>query len=215
MELLPSKQLSNAFTTEELDLLIHNIDLVSAEYSIVSSQERYKGAVTDKHYEFDYYSEESQEIRKIIDPKLQELLQDDSRVTSSFILYSIKPILIHTDYVQFDGEPTPTYTVIIPLENYDSKTVIFNEAQEYSNELEDYKKTHSRSDNLSRDAEFFRTYLTHIHPNDIKYLSLKEFFQWDKGSMFAFDRRHFHCSDNYIRNGENGKKAIVLFFGKE
>lgn len=217
MELLPSIHAENLFTDQELDHLVQLIVQKSnQEDVIVSSDERYSGAVMEKHHDIDYYSPDSAEIRSIIESKISKLLPLDSKVIIGFILHSIKPILVHTDYIQISGgEPTPTYTAIIPLDNYNSHTVIFNEAQEHSNELEDYKKLHPKNELRADDIAFFRKHLTHLHPSDLRYLSLKESFQWKKGSMFAFDRRHFHCSDNYIKNGEESKKSIILFLGKK
>jgi hypothetical protein len=64
---------------------------------------------------------------------------------------------------------------------------------------------------LKMDPKFCAGRLSHLHPHDMKYLSLHDTFTWNKGSVFAMDRRYFHCSDNYHRRGLNQKRAIVLW----
>ena len=44
-----------------------------------------------------------------------------------------------------------------------------------------------------------------------KYLTIKEIFNWQKGTLFAFDRKLFHCSSNF---GTSSKKAIVAWLSR-
>ena len=61
------------------------------------------------------------------------------------------------------------------------------------------------------DPKFCAQNLSHLHPNDLKYLTIKETFDWTRGSLFAFDRRYFHCSDNFVKKGVPTKQAIILW----
>jgi len=164
------------------------------------------GKMYNKAYRWDFYSKDAEDIKKIIEPNLPA----NATVTQSHILESFHPYELHTDVNHTGDTSSSQYTVIIPLDDYNSQTFVFNEYNSGTNEFEDFKAQYTGELKLRIPRDLVLT-LTHLHPKDLMYLSLKETFHWDKGSMFAFDRKYYHCSDNYIRAGETSKRAILLW----
>lgn len=206
MELLPSYTVKNHIREDVLNFL------ESAIYKIASPSEYSKdGVFYSRTFESHYHTPAAQEIKDVLDPILQEFLQGNFPVQTCHILESFSPYKIHTDTKSGDPQyaGNPAYTVILPLGNYDSYTVIFNEWLEDTNELAAYKATLSEKPTFRLDKKFCAERLSHLHPSDLHYLSLKEAHKWSRGNIFAMDRRYFHCSDNYSKRHE-GKKGIVI-----
>ena len=155
-------------------------------------------------------------LYQIINDKLKQVKQFAGHTIDGLqVLTAMKPYDVHTDYVVQKNQvplsdPTvhqPTYTVIIPIsEGY--STVVFNQSGNYNNFLE-YKRKHPISKSCCSDEQWEK-YCSHCHKEDQQYLTIKEVFEWTKGTLFAFDRSLFHCSSNF----KNKKQAIVLWLSK-
>ena len=130
------------------------------------------------------------------------------------ILRAKNPYDVHSDWVVTNNQVPiadpapnpPTYTVVIPLLDGDYKTIVFDQGAEYNN-FNDYKKLHSELKEYCVDHDWNK-YCGHCVKDDQKYLTIKEIFHWKRGTLFAFDRRLFHCSANF---SELPKKAIVMW----
>jgi hypothetical protein len=130
------------------------------------------------------------------------------------ILRSKNPYDVHSDWVVTNNQVPiadpiinpPTYTVIIPIVDGDYKTIIFDQSAKYNN-FSKYKKLNHKLENYCEDYEWDK-YCGHCIKDDQKYLTIKEVFHWKRGTMFAFDRRLFHCSANF---GNTPKMAIVMW----
>jgi len=164
------------------------------------------GKLYGNNHQWDFYNDNAKDIRN----KLEKHIPSDTRVARSHILESFYPYEIHTDVNHSGSSSNPQYTFIIPLEDYESETFVFNEYATGTNEFEDFKTNYTGEKKLRIPKDKVLS-LTHIHPKDIMYLSLKETFAWNKGSIFGFDRKYFHCSDNYMRSGLKSKRAIILW----
>lgn len=167
------------------------------------------------HYIWDYHSTENKDIFEILNKKIEQVTGLKSHVTQSYILESFFPFEIHTDLIHSAMGSTladnkePAYTILVPLDDYDTHTVVFNEYSENSCELAEFKENYTGELKLRIPKELVLT-LTHVHPKDLMYLTLQDVYQWQKGSVIAFDRGHYHCSDNYIKAGVASKRAILL-----
>lgn len=216
MSLLPTINNANIFDSDELDIVDQLILKIGKfyvddtnKYPDSGKNGRHLGQVVSNNIVWDYHAHA--EIESILTPKLESLLQKKLIVTNAHILESKIPYPIHTDYIHNNHGLTPEYTILIPLDTYDSITVCFNEWAEDYNDFEIFKQNYQSDIKLKMDPKFCAGRLSHLHPHDMKYLSLHDTFTWNKGSVFAMDRRYFHCSDNYHRRGLNQKRAIVLW----
>lgn len=216
MSILPTVNVENIFTSDELDVVSQHVQRVgnlvvdtSSAYDDSGRGGRSLGNVIAHNIYWDYH--DCPEIEKVLGPTLEKLLQRKLIVTRAHILEAKIPYLIHTDFIHENQGRTPEYTVIIPLETYDSMTVCFNEWADGYNDFELFKQNYSEEVKLKMDPKFCARRLSHLHPKDLMYLTLHDTFTWTKGSVFAMDRRYFHCSDNFPRHGLDQKRAIVLW----
>lgn len=217
MSLLPTFNAESIFTPEEIDTVdqyiqiqkTRNISVDSGRYLDSGYLGRHAGKIIANNTYWDYHN--SPEIEKILTPKLENLLQKKLIVPNAHILESKIPYLIHNDFIHHNSQGSnPEYTILIPLDTYNSITVCFNEWAENYNDFEIFKQNYSGETKLKMDPKFCANRLSHLHPMDLKYLTLHDTFAWNKGSVFAMDRRYFHCSDNFSKRGLVQKRAIVL-----
>lgn len=199
--LLESIQKNNLFSADTVQCLDDCIMDVCTTSEYVAD-----GKIYNRTHKWNYYDDANKCIREILDPHLPE----GATINQSHILESLYPFELHSDVSHSGDTSTPQYTVIIPLDDYKSQTFVFNEYNESSNNFEDYKTEYTGELKLRIPKETVLT-LTHLHPKDLMYLSIKETFEWTKGSLFAFDRKYYHCSDNYLKAGEKSKRAILLW----
>jgi hypothetical protein len=216
MSLLPTHKVENVFTSEEIDTVCslikergHTLHDDSSRYFDSGKDGRNRGKVIASNTFWDYHS--CKEIENILTDRLEKIIGKKLIATEAHLVESKIPYLIHTDFIHDNKGLTPEYTLLIPVETCDSYTVCFNEWAEEYNDFTIFKERYDGDPKLRIDPKFCVDRLSHLHPTDLKYLTVHETFKWDKGSVFAMDRRYFHCSDNYKKRGIDGKKAIVLW----
>jgi len=209
MTLLESKQIENFLTAEEVKEVTRLIEshstvsIMSGDYGAQTT-----GPLISKNYNWEYHDSATAEIRAILDPKFEQVFGRTLRVQKSHILEATIPFMLHGDYQHPGNEPgmIPEYTIIIPLGDYDSSTVVFNEWIEHTNDFKEYRKQFTERPKLKLDPKFCLDKLSHLDSSDLFYLTLKEVFPWTNGSMLAMDRRYFHSSSN-----TGNKRGIVMW----
>lgn len=215
MSLLPTYNVSDVFTSEEIDIVDQWIQkngklcIDDGRYDDSGYMGRHGGKLIAKNIMWDYHH--CPEVGNILTPKLENLLQKKLIVPNAHILEARIPYLIHSDILHENQGHVPEYTMLIPLDTYDSITVCFNEWSDTSNDFEIFKQNYTGEKRLRMDPRFCANRLSHLHPKDLAYLTLHDTFAWNKGSVFAMDRRYFHCSDNFLKKGLSQKRAIVLW----
>ena len=204
-------QIENFLTTP--DFTIMGMDEVEgSEEPFFDVQGAWKGKVTSTQQWINVESDFTKFIKNKLDtiPALKRNTIDGIQ-----ILRAKNPYDVHSDWVVTNNQvpiadpvaSPPTYTVVIPLlEDGDYKTVVFDQGAKYNN-FNDYKKLHPELKEYCPDYDWNK-YCGHCVKEDQKYLTIKEIFHWKRGTLFAFDRRLFHCSANF---GELPKKAIVMW----
>jgi hypothetical protein len=223
MKLLPTIEVATFLTEQEVDQLV---ELIYAQSSARSDLGNYKDSGKDGKYGskkiavwHDTDIDSLHQVTNIMLPKLAQALGYQPIIEDLHILESSIPYMIHNDFItnhnltahppEWFNSHSPEYTIIIPIETYDSVTVIFNEAHEI-NDFEQFKKEYPGDLSIKLDKQFILNNLTHLYPKDLRYLTLKSTHNWDKGKMFAVDRRYYHCSDNFIKKDIVHKKAIII-----
>lgn len=217
-DLVESIHIRQFLNDDEIDKLVTWIHNCARVISHVGNKvgDQFHGKTLSNNYKWNFYDHEEwpTKIRELLEPKFEKIFSEKQTVFENHILESLIPYQLHTDYVHLHAEQQiPKYTILIPLQDYDSKTVVFDQYQNDSNEFEKFKETNSSYTTLQLDPRFCMERLSHLHPKDLKYLSLKETFDWQKGDLFAMDRRYFHCSDNFIKRGINKKLGLVFWTG--
>ena len=166
------------------------------------------------YYVFDYYDPAFQTIKHILDPKLSAEFGPNLFMEQIHIFDCVDPYRVHSD-IASGGKKSPVHTdpawtLIIPLDTYDSHTIVFQEGsiikepQEYTKDVPPYA-------NPTIDAATRQQYFSHIPGNVFDWLTIEDIFKWKKGSMFAAARFKFHTSDNFLANGIPGKRALIAW----
>jgi hypothetical protein len=208
--LLPSIIQENFLSADELQSIADIVYAHNHMYSDIIDEKQYS-----TYYVWQYYKKEFSNIKDVLDSKFKTLTGLDIIVDHSHILDSNRPYTVHSDYYQQRRLPglEPAYTFIVPLEAYDSNTLAFDQWSKTKDFAQWINETHPQilptDQQISYDIR--EKYLSHLDPDFFLYLSLKEIFQWNKGSIYACDRQHFHTSDNYFSRGVTGKKAFVFW----
>lgn len=175
------------------------------------------GETTAHYHIFDnFYSKPAwSSLVNIIQPKIEAVFGKDIKASHIHVLDSRFPYGLHNDAEQSNMviAPNPAWTLIIPLDDYDSKTYVFNERSNFKDPwgwINNYK-INPRPDycidreTFSKDFEPFTDYEL------MKYLTVESTFRWKRGSCFAADRYRYHCSDNYYNHGITSKRAIIIW----
>jgi hypothetical protein len=111
-----------------------------------------------------------------------------------------------------NGDRQAAWTFIIPLDDYDSRTIVFHQGFadiKIPQQAIDQGLLKPHGDPI--DDDLHHNFLSHCDPNHLRYLTVEDMFLWRRGSLFATDRRKFHVSDNFPRQGLSNKRAIVMW----
>lgn len=166
------------------------------------------------YFVFDFYDPARKIITDILAPKFAKVFGPELYIQQIHIFNSVNPYSIHTD-VDSGGPinpkaPVPAWTFIIPLDDFDSHTITFNQEQDIKIP-EEYIKNNPPMDQPSIDEETRLKYFSHIPMSMFHWFTVEDIFKWKKGSLFAASRRKFHTSDNFLDRGLKYKRAIVAW----
>jgi hypothetical protein len=193
----PTRIFDNFFTHEEIQLLNNLI----TEHC--KSPDR-----TVTSHSGTYYSI-GQEAEELVSKKIADKF--DKNLILNISMYDThSPAFPHPDIDAADPA-NAAYTIIIPLDNYNANTIVFNEIVEYTQSHADFISRSVAYDPSRIDMEFYNKHLSHMRLEDLTMLSIEEIYPWTKGSMIVFYRYKLHCSDNFIKNGLINKKGLVIW----
>lgn len=154
----------------------------------------------------------SDEIGKIIGTKLDCLFQDYAVVECVYQELFL-PWDIHADYDRPTKFKSPWYSVLIPLESYDSNTIIFDQIAEY-NDFWKYKQI-SKPANNPIDLDFWNNHLGFCWDDDRQYLSVRHVSKpWSAGNILCFPRNLLHSSDAFHKKILGPKCFIQILLDK-
>jgi hypothetical protein len=212
--MLPSIIDSDFIDSDQLDHIAKSILEENNKYDDVDPENNQR--LSSIYHTWKFYSPQFRHIKDLLLPKIQKISKLDLIVDHSHILNSIHPYTVHSDWLQnrmLLNRIAPAYTIIVPLDTYPTSTLAFHQNGEIKS-FDDYIKQNQPPkviDELRISSELCNKYLSHIPVDQLDYLSIKEIFEWKKGSVYFCDRRHYHCSDNYLSNGITGKRALIFW----
>lgn len=194
---------------------------VTVDHSNLNELETFRTDIVAKCYNFNLTSQQTARLNEILLPKLQKEFHKDVYIDNCHILESSVPYRVHTDATDENPESyplkpgqgmQPAWTFIIPLADYDSSTIIFDQQSDIFKGVDMwFEKTNPPVLN-SISNETYDKYLIDILPEKyLPYMSIHDIFPWRKGSLSATARTRFHSSDNFIRNGIKTKRALVMW----
>ena len=218
--MIDTKTIENFLSDDE----IAEILAITPSWTNVDKNKLYKkieglDRTANYHY-FEFYKERGKRVNEIILPKLQNSFHKNIYVDDCHILESYYPYDVHTDGAATDDNGAKIFkegydaawTFIIPLENYNSNTIIFDQNSEDCKVPWQWIKKYDPPVLDSITNSVYNEYLTHAMTREhSRYFSIKEIFPWKKGSISGTSRNNFHCSDYFIGRGIKEKRAIVMW----
>lgn len=153
--------------------------------------------------------DDNDELSALLKDKLESVIGKHKVVEVDYVELFL-PWDIHGEAIRDLKGSAPLYTVIIPLDDYPSRTIIFDQTSKDYNHFYLYKR-----DNLPTatpvSKDFWDENLSHCWDEDRLYLSLKYVgHQWSKGDALFFKRIHFHSSDNFHLRMQGPKKFLQI-----
>jgi hypothetical protein len=211
MTLLPTSILEHCYTDQTLMSIK---DLFQQVGTTASSVHSWEGPNFGKTLSI------KQKVNINDHPELKELILSGLPATIGELMITVEcchlrsfiPYEVHCDcgWLKLQDDESPFYVFIIPFETKNVNTISLNQTG-YNLHFVDYKEHHDPlplDQQMSEDT--YQQYFSHCWPQERPYLSIDTVFKWQAGSVFMFDARRFHASDNYLSNGETEKNCIVL-----
>lgn len=212
---IDTRTIDNFLSDEEIKTAEDFIMTTCTPWENWNPADNKEGKVMSGHYYvFDYYDVKNKIIKDILQPKFDKEFGSDIYIQQIHIFDSYDPYKIHSD-VDSGGNivptaPNPAWTLIIPLFDVDSNTIVFNEQDPVKSPEHYMRKTKSLGKH-SIDFDTYKKYFSHVPFDYFRWLTIENIFKWKKGSCFAASRYKFHTSDNFLANGVTNKRAIIAW----
>ena len=222
----PPKVLKNLYSKEEIQEFL---DLYKKLPTTVHNK---KQNVIKKRWLQGYNSKLENLFRERLGKEIGEFqmdnLQDDNgKDIFGLIQESYSPIGLHVDsgfdqknlvYKQSLIPLTPVgSTVIFKNRFYEGSTSFTLDPEELNKKNLSYGQNKRSSEHINIyggkpfDKKIHEKYLSHENINNLRGLEVEFIYEWEVGSMFIYDRTHFHCSSSVIE----GKKIGIATFTKK
>jgi len=106
---------------------------------------------------------------------------------------------------------SPLYNFLIPLEDVQSRTIVFDQFSSEYNDFHTYKSLHQPVE-IPVDKDIWEENLSMCWPEDRLYLSLQKIMPYQRrGQLHAIARKQFHSSDNFHTRGIKHKSFIQVW----
>jgi hypothetical protein len=213
--------IENFLTDEEIFNLISkfqksiDLDIQIEKVGITMSDKVTPGLESRSHY---WYPGPSirDEINSFLTNKIRMKFGQSLKCDNWHILNAFVPYGVHSDsYDEDDHNATVlpvsyeyAYTFIIPLANFDTNTIVFNEYSDFSKRpckwaaKTNHKPVHALD-------HLYQKYFTHENPEIISHFTIDQIFPWKQGNLLSMSRHAFHCSDNFPAKKILVKRALV------
>lgn len=211
--MIETKTIDNFLSDAEINVLEYNFKNIDKfiDYSVNGKE---NSTLQIFIRENNYYFEDA---KRILEPKIKQHFHNDIFINQAHVLTSYIPYTIHTDARGGYGIPSDTHqaawTFIIPLDDYDSSTIVFEQEADEGVVMSSDKEYASKYNwkQVTPDKEFHNKYLTHVNITQCEWYTPESVFKWKKGSNFAASRKKFHVSDNFPERGVKEKRGIIMW----
>lgn len=200
------------FTEEELDPVIKYLSNLKT-----SEVFNYGNGIDEGHQLYPWF------WKKCFN-KVQTVFGQDLKLVRVTYLNDTKPIILHSDYYQFNSQGTPKFAMLIPISTNNDKTfendthtVVFNEKDTYTqgsptvtkfwDPIEWNKNKQTKENNA---VQYKEQYLSHLKDEDLECLTVHTVAKWKYGSLIYWDEKLMHTSDNFTKNNVKSKQALIL-----
>ena len=208
---LPNFVLPNCFSAED----IQQMDTILAESQKVEENyhewpgPKYQKLISTK-YRFDFHSPNP--VSELIWKRIPNELLDHAIIPTSYKLHAVLPGELHNDYeyAKCNDSEVGWYIYLVPFETYPTNTVVIDQWGLKTHWI-DYKANNQPIPvDQQVPEELYKKYFSHCWPQEREYITIKEIFPWQAGSLIVIDMRYFHSSDNFLANGMTIKKSLTM-----
>lgn len=213
-KLVPTKKIPNFFTEEE----IVTINSYPKMYPEMNGKSYASEPWMDPSFverEIFAFSDEPRYARAnaIIRKKVDEHFGKDVIIGGWHILTAYFPYRAHGDAVYgeygINDFNYGAWTLIIPLDNYPSATILYNEHSFHTKFIPQWREGQPIKNAI--DEETRLKYLTLEAPETVAKLSIEEIFHWERNVCFAASRYKFHGSDDFYNHGVPFKRGVIVW----
>lgn len=144
--------------------------------------------------------------------KISSVMPDTFNILNIVRVKLFLPWDIHSDYYIAECHPgyVPYYNFLLPLDNVESRTIVFDQATDYNPMFSAYKKNNPPADNPI-DETFWKENLSMCWAHDREYVSLRKCMPWQRrGQLTGFPSKYFHSSDNFHTKFSTPKSFIQI-----
>lgn len=150
------------------------------------------------------------QLGQLIGARLKQAVGENIKVVEVNYQQLHLPWDVHADLSRNCQGSCPWYTIAIALEDYASRTIIFDQSSVGYNDFHVYKKSNKKTEHPV-DLDFWNANLSHCWDEDREYLSLRYVSQeWRAGNAIFFNRRFMHSSDNFHTRKVGPKKFLQI-----
>lgn len=184
----------NFFSDQDIDFLIDRISSMDDVVDFVNHEGVFSNQLIANLVRI-----RDKEVLDWLHDKIKPTLDRPFNVVAANRLNLYLPWDVHTDHHTKECSPghVPYYTFVIPLGDFDSRTIIFDQHSTESVNFSDYKLTHKPIRN-SVSKDIWDEHLSMCWPKDRMYLSIKEMLPYQRRrQLVGFPSMYFHSSDNF------------------
>jgi hypothetical protein len=152
------------------------------------------------------------QLMLMLTDKISKIMPNKFNIISLNRVKLFFPWDIHSDYYKNECSSghEPYYNFIIPLDDFNSRTVIFDQTTNDDPTFMHYKTKNQPVDNPISET-FWNENLSMCWPHDRPYVSLRECLPLQRrGQLLGFPSKYFHSSDNFHTKFSKPKLFIQL-----
>lgn len=154
----------------------------------------------------------NKELMLRLTDRISQVMPDKFNIISATRVKLFFPWDIHSDYFKKEcsNNHLPYYNFLIPLDDVDSRTVIFNQITTDDPNFSSYK-LHNEPVADSIDEKFWNENLSMCWAHDRPYVSLRAWLPLQRrGQLLGFPSKYFHSSDNFHTKFSEPKSFIQI-----
>jgi hypothetical protein len=201
------------FSREELSEVVKYLSRMSKSYTSMTGNSF--SAISQEHAMYPWF------CKKVFN-KIKELAPVDVQLLFGSYLYETTPWILHSDYYHNSaGQPYMAFLVPLSVNNdmeqvEKTNTVVFNEEDVYVDHAVGHKSWSDKLWKANRQPKqhnalaLKENLLSHLPVEDLECLTVKTIANWKLGSVFYWDERLLHSSDNFVNNDAQSKQALVI-----
>jgi hypothetical protein len=203
--------IDNFFSVDEMNHFDHLIADHGVDYDFVSKAGPFAGKLIANFMDLTDHNE----IQVLIRSKISTVLSKEFSLGKIYRTKLFFPWDIHSDHFvnECSGGQVPYYNFLIPLEDVESRTILFDQFTEDSPDFSTYKQSHAPVE-TPIDQTFWDENLSMCWPQDRQYLTIKHVMPWQKrGQLVGFPSKYFHSSDSFHLRFTQPKSFIQFRVG--